>query len=162
GNWAQEGNGYSLPDAFAGGISAALRTAVGNIFFFSGQSYARVDATQAAPPRSNSQDWGVVYNWMKDQNQVGAAFVDPTGKTSLFGGNQFVRYSGTTYAFVDEGYPLTISTRWGNLPDSFISGIDGGIDAALSFKSPVDNVQRLYLFKGNQYVRYSTSNYTQI
>jgi hypothetical protein len=67
GNWAQEGSGYSLPDTFAGGISAALRTGEGNIFFFSGQSYARVDAPQAAPPRSNSQDWGVVYNWIKDQ-----------------------------------------------------------------------------------------------
>jgi hypothetical protein len=158
GNWAQEGSEYSLPDTFADGISAALRTNEGNVFFFSGQSYARVDAAPTEPPRSNSQDWGVVRNWIQSNNRVSAAFVDPSGKTYLFGGDQFVRYSGNNYEFADEGYPLAIGTRWGNLPDSFRSDID----AALSFRSPVDNVQRLYLFKGDNYVRYSTSDYTQV
>jgi hypothetical protein len=158
GNWAGEGSGYSLPDAFAGGISAALRTQEGKVFFFSGQGYARVDTSPAPSPRPNHQDWGVVRNAIQSQNRVGAAFVDPTGKTYLFGGDQFVRYSGTSYEFVDEGYPLAIGQRWGNLPESF----RGDIDAALSFRSPVDNVQRLYLFKNDSYVRYSTSDYTQI
>ncbi|OJH33892.1 hemopexin repeat-containing protein [Cystobacter ferrugineus] len=158
GNWVQEGSGYSLPDAFANGISAALRTSEGKVFFFSGQSYARVDAAPTAQPRANSQDWGVVRNWVQAQNPVDAAFVDPTGKTYMFGGDQFVRYSGASYDFVDEGYPLAIGQRWGNLPEDF----RGGIDAVLSFKSPADNVQRLYLFKGDSYVRYSTSDYTQV
>jgi hypothetical protein len=158
GNWAQEGNGYSLPDAFVPGISAALRTAEGNIFFFSGQSYARVDGPQAAPLPSNSQDWGVVRNWIQSNNKVSAAFVDTTGKTYLFGGDQFVRYSDATSQFADEGYPLAIRTRWTNMPESFRSDID----AALSFKSPVDNVQRLYLFKEDSYVRCSTGDLTQV
>ena len=157
GNWAQEGTGYVLPDAFASGISAALRTTAGNVVFFSGQSYARVD-TAPATPRSNSQDWGVVRNVIQSQNVVSAAYVDPAGKTYVFGGDQFVRYTGTAYDFVDEGFPLQISTRWPSLPDNFRSDID----AALSFKSPVDNVQWLYLFKGTSYVRFSTGDLTQM
>jgi hypothetical protein len=159
GNWAQEGSGYSLPEAFTGGISAALRTPEGKSYFFSGQSYARVDVPQAAPPRSNAQDWGLVRNWIQSQNQVNAAFVDPSGKTYLFGGDQFVRYTGVPSEFADEGYPLAIGNRWGsNLPDFFRRDLD----AALSFKSPGDNVQRLYLFKGDQYVRYSTADYSRV
>lgn len=157
GNWAQEGAGYSLPDGFAGGISAALRTGDGAILMFSGQSYARVDTTPAQP-RSNSQDWGVVRNEIQAQNVVTAAFVDPAGKTYVFGGDQFVRYTGTAYDFVDEGFPLKISTRWPSLPDSFRRDIN----AALLFRSPVDNVLRLYLFKGDSYVRFSTGDFTQI
>jgi hypothetical protein len=156
--WPQEGSGYSLPDVFTGGISAALRTDAGQIFFFSGQSYARVDGASAEPPRQNRQDWGVVRNWIQANNQVGAAYVDPAGKTYLFGGDQFVRYSGTSYELVDEGYPLAISTRWSNIPEKFRSDIN----AALSFKSPVDNVQRLYLFKGDSYIRFSTGDLTQM
>src|SRR5262249_28538506 len=79
--------------------------------------------------------------------------------TFLFAGDQFVRYSGPSYDFADEGYPLTIGARWGTtLPQFFRSEID----AALSFKSPVDFVQRLYLFKGDQYVRYSSPTYSQV
>jgi hypothetical protein len=157
GNWAQEGSGYALPDAFAGGLSAALRTTDGPIYFFSGQSYARVDSAPATP-RANNQDWGVVRNAIQSQNVVSAAYVDPAGKTYVFGGDQFVRYTGTAYDVVDEGFPLKISTRWPSLPDSFRSDID----AALSFKSPVDNVQRLYLFKGDSYCRFSTGDFTQL
>jgi len=158
GNWALEGAGYSLPAAYANGISAALRAGDGRVFFFSGQTYARVDASPVATPRAIQNDWGVVRNWISSQNRVSAAFVDPNGKTYLFGGDQFIRYSTTNYALVDEGYPLAIGTRWGNLPQSFRNDID----AALVFRSPVDNVRRLYLFKDNSYVRYSTNDYTQI
>lgn len=158
GNWALEGTGYSLPDSFANGISAALRAPDARIFFFSGQSYARVDASPVATPRSNAQDWGLVRNWIQAQNRVNAAFVDPSGNTYLFGGDQFVRYSTTNYDYADEGYPLSIGTRWGNTPTAFRSDID----ASLLFRSPVDNVQRLYIFKGDNYVRYSTSNYSQV
>ncbi|HEX8110985.1 MAG TPA: hemopexin repeat-containing protein, partial [Kofleriaceae bacterium] len=157
GNWVQEGSGYALPDAFAGGISAALRTTDGTLYFFSGQSYARVD-TAPATPRANNQDWGVVRNVIQAQNAVGAAYVDPAGKTYVLGGDQVVRYTGTAYDVVDEGFPLAIATRWPSLPASFRSDID----AALVFKSPVDNVQRLYLFKGDSYCRFSTGDFTQL
>lgn len=157
GNWALEGSGYSLPASFADGISAALRSSEGSVYFFSGQGYARVDTSPAAP-RPNSQDWGVVRNEIQSQNRVGAAYVDAAGKTYVFGGDQFVRYSGSSYEFVDEGFPLRIHTRWSSLPEDFRSDID----AALSFRSPVDNVQRLYLFKGDRYARFSTGDFTQL
>src|SRR5262249_29292252 len=67
-----------------------------------------------------------------------------------------VRYSGAAYDFADEGYPKAIADRWGNLPTSFRSGLDG----ALSFTS--GGAQRLYLFKDDKYVRYTNGNYTQV
>jgi len=151
GSWPQEGAGYSLPASFGSGISAALRSDDGKIYFFSGTSYARVDVSPSATPSSNATDWALVRNNIQSQNQVDAAFVDSTGKTFLFRGDQFFRYSTTPYDFVDEGYPLAITTRWGNLP----TGMRSGIDNALFFKSPVDGKQRLYLFKDSSYVRYS-------
>ena len=152
--WPQEGAGWALPPAFASGVSAALRGADGRIFFFSGQQYARVDA--AASPSAISPHWGAVRNNVVTDSRVDAAFRDPQGKTYVFRGDQFTRYSTAALDFADEGYPLTIGARWGNLPAAFRSGID----EALYWL--VDGVQRLYLFKGPDYVRYSTSDLTQI
>jgi hypothetical protein len=153
GNWAQEGSGYALPDTFRGGISAALRAPDNRIFLFSGQQYARGDT--AAPTRPIKRDWGVVRNCVASEGRVRAPFC-AMGKTFLFGGDQFVRYSGAAYDFVDEGFPLAIGNKWGDLPGNFC----GGIDAALAFS--VDGAARLYLFKDREYVRYSTSDYSRV
>ncbi|HEU4405626.1 MAG TPA: hemopexin repeat-containing protein [Polyangiaceae bacterium] len=154
GHWALEGPGFALPAAFEAGLTEALRAPDGKLFFFSGQHYARVDAP--GPTRPVAQDWALVRNWIATNSRVEAAFVDPQGTTYLFGGDQFVRYSSAPYESVDEGYPLATSNRWGNLPDEFRAGID----AALSFT--VNGAQRLYLFRGRKYVRYTGGNYTQI
>lgn len=146
--------GAPLPEAFAGGISAALRASDGRIFFFGGDIYARVDAAgQVGFIRS---EWGLVRNVIAAQSRVNAAFRDPQGRTYLFGGDQFVRYSGDQYDFVDEGFPQAIGQKWGDLPEAFRSGID----AALCF--PVDGVDRVYLFKGREFVRYSSSDYSRV
>ena len=67
-------------------------------------------------------------------------------KAYLFSNSKYVRFTDIS-AGRDEGYPATISGNWKGLPNSFKQGID----AALWRESN----QCVYLFKGNQYVRFS-------
>src|SRR5438046_3047334 len=68
-----------------------------------------------------------------------------TRHTYLFSGNQFFRYAGTDYTFVEEGYPLTICTalqeepRFKNLKAPW----QGVVDAAFA------DERNVYLVQGN-------------
>ena len=46
---------------------------------------------------------------------VDAAFVGLDGKTYLFSGDRYVRYSGADYSHVDAGYPRLIARDWGGM-----------------------------------------------
>lgn len=152
--WSQEGAGWEAPASFHAGISAALRGGDGKLYFFSGHQYARVDAASA--PASIAPHWGVVRNNVATASRVDACFRDLQGRTFLFRGDQFYRYSTPQLDFVDEGFPLAIGQRWGTLPPAF----QAGIDEALLWT--VDGVPRLYLFKGPDYVRYNANDLTRI
>jgi Hemopexin len=64
------------------------------------------------------------------------------GKIYFFKGSHYSRFTDTT---ADSGYPLPMPGGWRGLPASWSSGID----AAVAFAP----TQKIYLFKGNQYVR---------
>ena len=68
------------------------------------------------------------------------------GKTYLFMGDQYVRFSDASRG-VDSGYPKHIAGNWPGMPDDF----NNGIDAALWRESN----GKIYLFKGDQYVRFT-------
>ena len=97
-----------------------------------------------ATPRT----WGLIRNNFADPERIDTAFRDAEGKTYLFSGDQYVRYSGDDYAQVDEGYPRKIAGNWaaeglqGALPPGFETSVDAsfqGLDG------------RAYLFAGGQY-----------
>ncbi|MEO5681795.1 MAG: hemopexin repeat-containing protein [Chitinophagaceae bacterium] len=69
------------------------------------------------------------------------------GKIYMFSNHKYLRITDVS-AGHDEGYPTNISAGWKGLPATFRQGID----AALWRE---DNA-KAYLFKGNQYVRFST------
>ena len=46
---------------------------------------------------------------------VDAAFVGRDGKTYLFSGDRYVRYSGADYSYVEPGYPRMIARDWGGM-----------------------------------------------
>ena len=71
---------------------------------------------------------------------------DDNGKIYFFKGSEYVRFSNVSDG-VDAGYPKPIAGNWKGLPSTFTSGID----AALWRQSN----GKIYLFKGNQYVRIS-------
>ena len=84
--------------------------------------------------------------------QFDAAFRAPNGKVYIFMGDEFLRYSDSDCNEIDEGYPKPIQGNWGN-----IGNFNKGIDAA--FTAPNG---KTYLFKENQYVRYSDANCTTV
>ena len=143
-----------FPDAFNAGISAAFTAKDSKSYFFSGNQYISSEA--GAVPGQAKDAWAVVRNNIQKNNSLDAGFVAPDGKTYIFSGDQFYRYSTSDYSACDEGYPKTIKGNWGNLPDSFCEKID----AAFTFK--LDGIDRLYLFRGSYYVRYSGGNFSQI
>lgn len=69
--------------------------------------------------------WGKVENNFDDPEKIDAAFQDKEGKTYLFAGDQYIRYSTGEYNLVDKGYPLKIANNWqkenfpANLPQKF-------------------------------------------
>ena len=68
------------------------------------------------------------------------------GKIYLFSEGKYVRITDVS-AGRDDGYPRNIAGNWPGLPATF----QAGIDAALWR----DSNGKVYLFKGNQYVRFS-------
>ncbi|MEU6778308.1 hemopexin repeat-containing protein [Nonomuraea angiospora] len=83
---------------------------------------------------------GRVRNTITDRGKVDAALVRGE-HTFLFSGDQYVRYTGADYRYVDEGYPRTIEDDWGGLPPEF----EDGVDAAFIKDG------RVYFFKGDRF-----------
>ncbi|MEV0620282.1 hemopexin repeat-containing protein [Nonomuraea sp. NPDC050404] len=80
---------------------------------------------------AKAQVWGKVRNLFADPAaRIGGAFVDADGRTYLFGGDQYVRYSSGDYTVADEGYPRAISEWWQGegrdtpLPEAFGRNVD--------------------------------------
>ncbi|MER5424776.1 hemopexin repeat-containing protein [Streptosporangium roseum] len=73
------------------------------------------------------QAWGKVRNNFTDPKKIDGAYVDPEGRTHLFAGDQYLRYSGDDYAYADEGYPRAITEWWQGdtpLPEAFRDAVD--------------------------------------
>lgn len=68
----------------------------------------------------------------------------PNGKAYLFKGSQYVRYDAKADK-ADEGYPAPIAGNWPGFPPAFQEGVDAEV---------VWNNQKVYFFKGNQFLRY--------
>ncbi|MEW9555057.1 hemopexin repeat-containing protein [Nonomuraea sp. NPDC050783] len=95
------------------------------------------------------QVWGRVRNTFDDPKRIDAAFVDEDGRTYLFCGDQYVRYSSSRYAAVDEGYPRGIHEWWEReghgtpLPAPFRRSLDAVFQ---------DTDGRVHLFAGHGYL----------
>lgn len=51
------------------------------------------------------QPWGKIKNNFADPARIDGAFVDEDGRTYLYCGDQYIRYSSADYSQVDEGFP---------------------------------------------------------
>ena len=92
--------------------------------------------------------WGAIKNNFADPARIDTAFRDADGKTYLFAGDQYVRYSADDQAEVDQGYPKTIAGNWPaeGLHSALPPGFEASVDA--SFHG-LDG--RTYLFKDGRY-----------
>ncbi|TAE46994.1 MAG: hypothetical protein EAZ89_18955, partial [Bacteroidetes bacterium] len=163
--WAYDPASYILilpPSPLAGfapeladwsGVDAAYTDAEGVFWLVSGTMHlCKTPGGLRWEPREHT--WGQVRHPFDTLARVDASMVDTEGRTYLFLGDQYVRYSGN-YSYVDEGYPRTIAGNWKNelsdqkLPDAFYRGIGA------SFTGPD---QQSYLFSGSSWV--SSADYT--
>ena len=159
---------HTLSDRLAGvsRIDAAFTDAAGTEWLIGrdaatgparSQVFARAPGTHHWVRRDHA--WGRVRNNITDPvtrpalgaARIDTAFRDRDGKTYLFSGDQYVRYSGADYSYVDEGYPRAIAASWegqqGDGPPARLpAGFRAGLDA--SFQGLDD---RTYLFAGDRY-----------
>ena len=78
----------------------------------------------------------------------------PNGLTYVTRGNVYIRYSDNSGSTIDSGYPSLITTNnWGNLPDRFLAGFDSMVTLRNG---------KVYVTKGNEYVRYADGSATAI
>lgn len=142
----------NLPSEFENGVDAAFKGTDEKIYLFKERQVASVDtANNTITVAETKGNWGIVRNNILETGTIDAAFVGLEGKTYLFSGNQYFRYSGDDYTQVDEGFPRTIEDDWGGLHQ---------VDAAFI----VDG--KTYLFGKDAdnnvvYVCYSNNDYTE-
>jgi hypothetical protein len=113
------------------------------VYFFNGTQYVRFDsATNSVPvqyPLNTAAMWGGL------PGTIDAAFYRGKGRAYFFVGDQYYRYTVIRNA-VDAGYPRPIAGNWPGMSEA---GFATGVDAAVNWDG-----NKVYFFKGGQYVRY--------
>ncbi|HEY3006258.1 MAG TPA: hemopexin repeat-containing protein, partial [Kribbellaceae bacterium] len=157
-------NWWNLPAGFdLRSVDAVFTGRDGRTYLFAGDRFVWFDARH----RWWSEPLGLREHWDSIPfDRVDAAFVGQDGRTYVFSGPQYVRYSTDDYTRIDDWYPATVSTFWGNVVNNL--GRTGKVDATLvtGVTETVDGVEvprtYTYLFSGNQFVRYEGRNYAVV
>ncbi|MGW0811073.1 hemopexin repeat-containing protein [Nonomuraea sp. NPDC002799] len=104
-----------LPGEFRTGVDAAFTEPVtGLVHLFKGGRTISLASSGAGLPRPTAERWGRIADVLAG-GAVDAAFVGMDGKTYLFSGERYLRYSGADYAVADLGHPRRIAGDWGGL-----------------------------------------------
>ncbi|WP_424101523.1 hemopexin repeat-containing protein [Moorena producens] len=140
----------NLPAEFHQDIDAAFNDNNQVVYLFKDKKYVTIDSSNSQiTPHEIKEHWGKTLNPLTD-GSVDAAFVGLDGKTYLFSGTQYFRYSSDDYSEVDAGYPRTIASDWGGLEE---------VNAAFVLDG------KTYLFDKSpnepRYIRYSTNDYKE-
>jgi hypothetical protein len=102
-----------VPPQFESGVEAAFTDPSGVLHLFKDGQSAALDGT-AASVAQTADRWGVLAEPLPG-GTVDAAFAGLDGKTYLFSGTTYFRYSTADYTTVDSGYPRVIDADWGGL-----------------------------------------------
>jgi hypothetical protein len=154
GNWGQFDTWPNEPDAFVGGVDAALTgtgTYAGKAWFFKGNRYLRYniarDIVEMGPePIVGNWNWPAAWTNGIDAAIHGIGVYD--GTAWFFRGAEYIRYNLERDQL--EVPPTRIAGKWGGAgwPASFATGIDGASYGTGEF------ADKIYFFRGDQYLRY--------
>ncbi len=154
GNFEKE-EGIAVPKEFEKGIDNVVTNPNGGVVLMKGDKFAQ-NANGGNPTQAGSiaNMLGVVDNVFTKNSDatIDAAFLSPDGCFYVFKDQQYIRYEDSDSEFIEPGYPKPIKDNWGNMPVDF----EGKVDGAFVLDS------RTYFAKGDQYIRYSDTDYDQI
>lgn len=145
-----------LTTPFYRGLNAALWVGHNKrVYVFKGSEYIRINPdngwkADAGYPKAISSAWnGMPSNF--NSNIDAALWSETNNKVYFFKGSEYVRIDPTNGWTMDAGYPKSISGNWNGMPADFASGVDSALW--------VGHNNRVYFFKGDQYVRVNPSNW---
>ena len=116
-------------------IDAVFRGPDNKTYFFADGSWLSHDGNHPSPLAAISARWALLRNRITQSNRVDATLVEGD-QTFLFSGDEYVRYTGSEYEYVDDGYPRPIAgflrreAPFQQLPDD--------IEAAFASLKPAD------------------------
>jgi hypothetical protein len=144
-------------------IKTGFVGADGKVYFFNEECYTQYNPASSGAAgftavKSIRDDWGLVEN--KFSNKVDASFVDRAGRTFLFSGSQYIRYSSSDYRYADSGYPKPIADclrkeeAFKHTTKEFQNELDKleANNEAIFIEGVVENIRNLYVFfKGSMF-----------
>ncbi|MFC4012712.1 hemopexin repeat-containing protein [Nonomuraea purpurea] len=114
----------NVPPQFESGVEAAFTDPSGVLHLFRDGRTAAVDGS-GATVEATAERWGVLGPSAPD-GRIDAAFAGLDGRTYLFSGDTYLRYSTGDYSSVDSGFPRTIEGDWGGLTRVEVSFVMDG------------------------------------
>ena len=148
------GADIGFPNKFRGGTDAALWSDTNQkVYFFKDDEYIRMDANTHTVDEDYPKD--IDGNWPGfpasfKNNLDTALWAEKNQKIYFFKDSEYIRVDPNNNWNVDPGYPKPISGNWPGLPANFTSNIDCAVWN--------DKNEKVYFFKGNQYVRIDPNN----
>ncbi|WP_158578920.1 hemopexin repeat-containing protein [Spongiactinospora rosea] len=113
-----------VPPQFESGVEAAFTDPSGVLHLFKDGRTVALDGSGAAV-QATAERWGVL-GGPAPGGPIDAAFTGLDGRTYLFTGGTYVRYSTADYSAVDDGYPRAIEGDWGGLTRVAVSFVMDG------------------------------------
>ncbi|WP_158557937.1 hemopexin repeat-containing protein [Spongiactinospora gelatinilytica] len=113
-----------VPPQFESGVEAAFTDPSGVLHLFKGGRTAALDGT-GATVEATAERWGLL-GGPAPGGRIDAAFTGLDGRTYLFTGDTYVRYSTADYSAVDSGFPRAIEGDWGGLTRVEVSFVMDG------------------------------------
>ena len=152
--------GFAKPDAIF--IDQAQNT-----YLFKGQQFVTFDHVERW--WSEPKPIGSKFNNLPETlSKIDAAFTGKDGRTYVFSGKRFWRYSDADFNQLDDRYPRNTKVQWGLVLNQIQR--NRRIDSAVMLDSHEivfdesgneveQQVKHTYLFSGTQYVRYTGDDY---
>ncbi len=138
--------------AFLRRIDAAIYTFANNkIYMFSNDYYIRFTGFDMDPdyPKPIAGNWpGFPADFAEGVDA--ALWSDKNHRIYFFKGSQYIRVNPANGWAVDPGYPKPISGNWPGVTGGFAEGLDATLWS--------DPTEKLYFFKGSEYLRINPNN----
>ncbi|MCO6477406.1 MAG: hypothetical protein J5I94_12325 [Phaeodactylibacter sp.] len=146
-----------LPQDLDYGLDAAFLGFDKFLYLFKDGQYCPVN-TEDTPDNPElipiTRQWGILKNNILSDGKVDAAFTGLDGRTYLFSGDQYYRYSWSNYSKVDEGYPKAIAEDWAGLTTVDAAFVLDGKTYLFGKKTEEEEASSFY-------IRYSTNDYSE-